>query len=71
MSRMIDERTRDVWLAHLSENNNRPRIALAAAEARLAAASLQPRVTTLPRFGETVCWDSDTALSRPRQTSLF
>lgn len=71
MARAIDGRTLDVWLAHLSENNNRPQIARAVAEASLVAAALRPNVTTLPRFGETISWDSSTATARPRQTTLF
>ncbi len=67
----IDYRTTDVWLAHLSEKNNRPEIAKLAVDERLRSSSAVPKITTLPRFGHTVFWDSAAAASRPQQTSLF
>ncbi len=67
----IDGRTTEVWLAHISEKNNRPHIAKAATQATVGAGSDAPRVTALPHFGSSIFWDSTTAADRPRQTSLF
>ena len=67
----IDGQTTDVWLAHLSEKNNRPDIAKLAVEKRLRSTSAVPKIVTLPRFGQSVFWDSVAAANRPQQTSLF
>lgn len=64
-------RTSDVWLAHLSETNNRPEIARASAEARFGANAARPTITAVPRFGASISWDSEQVVERPRQTSLF
>ncbi len=67
----VDDHTGDIWLAHLSEKNNLPRIAHATAEASLRSSLKRIRISTLPRYGATLSWDSDEAASRPRQQSLF
>ncbi len=67
----MGDRTTDVWLAHLSDKNNRPDIARASAEARLGGAALCPTITPVPRFGSSIVWDSEQAIVRPRQASLF
>ncbi len=67
----VDNHTDDVWLAHLSEKNNLPRIAHATAEASLRSSGKHIRISTLPRYGATLSWDSDEAGNRPRQQSLF
>jgi phosphoribosyl 1,2-cyclic phosphodiesterase len=46
----ISERTRGVWLAHLSDENNRPQIAEATAREALALVGLSTPVRALPRF---------------------
>jgi phosphoribosyl 1,2-cyclic phosphodiesterase len=43
-------RTRAIWLAHLSDKNNRPDIAEASAREALALAGLKTPVRALPRF---------------------
>lgn len=43
-------RTRAIWLAHLSDKNNRPDIAEATAREALALAGLKTPVQALPRF---------------------
>jgi len=65
------EETRDVWLAHLSEHNNHPKIARETSEAGLRSTRHQIKISTLPRYGSTLSWDSQEAGSRPRQASLF
>lgn len=62
----IDDRTSAIWLAHLSENNNRPHIARAATEAMIGTRPGSPDVTVLPRFGASVTWDSAAAANRSR-----
>jgi phosphoribosyl 1,2-cyclic phosphodiesterase len=44
------ERTRGVWLAHLSHNNNTPERALATAREALTLAGLQTPIRALPRY---------------------
>ena len=61
--------TGDVWLAHLSQNNNRPPLARGATQASLGPGG--PQVRTLPRHGASVTWDSSEATARPRQLNLF
>ncbi len=67
----VDDRTGDVWLAHLSDKNNLPRIARATSEASLRSSRRQIRISTLPRYGASMTWDSDEVENRPRQQSLF
>ncbi len=67
----VDGQSRDVWLAHLSEQNNHPRIARETSEVSLKSSSQEIKVSTLPRYGSTLAWDSTEADTRPRQASLF
>jgi phosphoribosyl 1,2-cyclic phosphodiesterase len=67
----MTDRTSEIWLAHLSEKNNRPNIARASAEAWLGGAGVCPAITPVPRFGASICWDSTQVVARPRQATLF
>jgi len=67
----MSDRTSDVWLAHLSVKNNRPDIARASAEMRLGGAAACPTISTVPRFGASISWDSAHVVATPRQASLF
>jgi phosphoribosyl 1,2-cyclic phosphodiesterase len=69
LARCLTTTTGEVWLAHLSQNNNRPALAQAASRSRLGPSG--PRVRTLPRHGAIVSWDSREAVKRPRQLNLF
>ena len=69
LARHLTMATGDIWLAHLSHNNNRPALAQAAARSRLGPSG--PLVRTLPRNGAPVAWDSCEAVKRPRQLNLF
>jgi len=60
----------DVWLAHLSENNNRPSLATVTVERHLGGPSSTPRIVALPRHGQDVVWDSAIARRLPRQVGL-
>ncbi len=71
IARTIDDQTADVWLAHLSDKNNRPDIARSVAAKRLQASDLRPFITTLPRYGDTAVWDSQAVALRHRQETLF
>ena len=50
-----------VWLAHLSQTNNRPVVAVRTVEQRLAAANLAVPLTALPRRGPGPRWRPDAA----------
>ena len=67
----VGEQTAEVWLAHLSEKNNRPEIARISTELRLTGCAAPPIVTTVPRFGSSISWDSDQIRKHPRQATLF
>jgi phosphoribosyl 1,2-cyclic phosphodiesterase len=59
---------RDVWLAHLSANNNTPETAVrTVSEALNAAGIFRTRVTALPRYGIGPIWQ----LVRHQQLTLF
>lgn len=51
-----DRRLPTVWLAHLSETNNRPGVALRTVERRLARAGLHLDLHTLPRREASATW---------------
>lgn len=62
-----------IWLAHLSETNNRPDLAVAAVAQALGDLVPAHRIRALPRRETAVCWQSELLDSarRPRQLSLF
>lgn len=53
-----DNRSRTVWLAHLSATNNRPELARATVQAALTEHGRQAEVSPLPRYGQDVVWQS-------------
>ncbi|MBX6342174.1 MAG: MBL fold metallo-hydrolase, partial [Thermomicrobiaceae bacterium] len=70
LARTLTSSTTDVWLAHLSQNNNRPAVALGAVRGHLSSLPVRCAVTPLPRRGATTTWDSRVARERPRQLTL-
>lgn len=70
----VDGRARDVWLAHLSERANSPRVALKRVQSMLDQAGVSAlRLSVLPRKtilapGKLTVWHSD---ARLRQMDLF
>jgi len=61
-----------IWLAHLSETNNRAAIAQAAVRDALASRGLQPPVITLPRHGAGTTWrEGEQERLAPHQLSFF
>lgn len=63
-----DDRPRDVWLAHLSANNNRPEIAVGTVVHALREAGLhRTRVSALPRYAVGPIWE----MIRHQQLTLF
>lgn len=70
LSETVSSDTTDIWLAHLSKNNNSPHAARWTTKAALSTTGNSPEITTLPRFGQIVTWNSDPA-SRPTQADLF
>ncbi|MCA9878377.1 MAG: MBL fold metallo-hydrolase [Thermomicrobiales bacterium] len=59
-----------IWLAHLSEKNNRPRLAVSAVTQRLAQSGLRLDVEALPRRETGPTWRSDAARTVQRQLTL-
>lgn len=70
LSERINADTTDIWLAHLSKNNNRPQVARSTTQVALSMAESSPQITTLSRFGQIATWDSD-PMSPPAQATLF
>jgi phosphoribosyl 1,2-cyclic phosphodiesterase len=59
-----------IWLAHLSETNNRPHLAVTAVTKRLAQSGLQLEVGALPRRETGPTWRSDEPRASQRQLTL-
>lgn len=59
-----------VWLAHLSETNNRPRLAVSTVTQRLAQGGLRFGVEALPRRETGPTWRSDAVRTVQRQLTL-
>ncbi len=59
-----------IWLAHLSETNNRPQLAKRTVQTRLLRAGLQLPIETLPRRGLSATWTPDRAGHRAAQLTL-
>ncbi len=62
--------TVDVWLAHLSANNNTPALASDTIEREIGNGIRTPRVRVLPRRGKDVIWDSNDLTNAPQQMRL-
>lgn len=67
LERAVTDETSEVWLAHLSLNNNNPAVAHRTTAERLSAEFARDRVRTLPRHGRTLTWDSTADKIRTRQ----
>ncbi len=59
-----------IWLAHLSESNNKPRLAVATVTKRLAQNGLRLEVDALPRREAGPTWRSDASGTAQRQLTL-
>jgi phosphoribosyl 1,2-cyclic phosphodiesterase len=59
-----------VWLAHLSETNNRPHLAKQTVQHRLAQAGMRLELQTLPRREVNATWTPDTAKPGVAQLSF-
>lgn len=69
--RTLDSHTDQIWLAHLSENNNHPSVAERTVNQFLGGGSDLPPVQPLPRRGgKAVVWDAREVRERPRQIGL-
>lgn len=56
---IVRDRTDEIWLCHLSENNNRPEMAIDATSKSLRATGIVREVTALPRYdGTVITWRS-------------
>jgi phosphoribosyl 1,2-cyclic phosphodiesterase len=68
---VVSARSGDIWLCHLSENNNRPDLAVAASSRILKSTGLFREVTALPRYDGTVkTWRSSERRDYIQQSSL-
>ena len=64
-------RTGEIWLCHLSENNNRPELAVRASTECLTSAGIVQEVTALPRYdGRVTTWYSSQKRTSITQSSL-
>ena len=59
-----------IWLAHLSETNNRPQLAQRTVRARLLKSGLALPVETLPRRSLSATWNLERAAPRVAQLTL-
>jgi phosphoribosyl 1,2-cyclic phosphodiesterase len=59
-----------IWLAHLSETNNRAQLAKKTVQTRLLKSGLQLPIETLPRRGLSSTWTSGRAGRRAAQLTL-
>ena len=59
-----------VWLAHLSESNNRPQLAVQTIRKRLARSGLQTDVSALPRRESSATWRIEDARTGVAQLTL-
>ncbi len=62
--------TADIWLAHLSANNNTPALARSTIEREIGTGVRVPRVRVLPRRGKDAIWDSADVGNTPQQLRL-
>lgn len=68
------DRVRSIWLAHLSETNNRPDLAVATVTSALKGAGASHQIRALTRAGAPIVWRSDEpvgTVTRPHQLALF
>jgi phosphoribosyl 1,2-cyclic phosphodiesterase len=64
-------RTGEIWLSHLSENNNRPDLAIAASTQSLKTTGIVRTITALPRYDGTILtWHSSQKRSTVSQSQL-
>jgi phosphoribosyl 1,2-cyclic phosphodiesterase len=71
LSRLPLLRVKEIWLAHLSAENNTPQRALGAVTAVISARHHRPAVRVLPRRGAPVAWDSRGGSARAAQLPLL
>ncbi len=64
------QQTPTIWLAHLSETNNKPRLAVTTVTKRLAQSGLRLEVEALPRREAGPTWSSATPPKAQRQLTL-
>ena len=71
LRQVIGLNTGSVWLAHLSEKNNAPDVAVETTIGRLTSSGHTCEVRALPRYdGRVVTWHSSERMSPIRQSSL-
>lgn len=71
LARLDMSPVQEIWLAHLSAENNTPRHALHAVQTALGPSNDRLAIRALPRRGAPVWWDSSTSNSKARQIRLF
>ena len=69
---IVSQKTRDIWLCHLSENNNRPENAERTSVEALQKRGVHRSISALPRYDGTVkTWRSSQQSHQTEQTRLF
>lgn len=60
----------EIWLAHLSETNNRPGLAVKTVNERLLSIGIRARITALPQREESATWTPHGLPKAPRQLTF-
>jgi phosphoribosyl 1,2-cyclic phosphodiesterase len=72
LSEAVTDRTSDIWLCHLSENNNRPERATETSTSTLTERGIHRSIVALPRYDGTVqTWRSSTKSQPVQQSRLW
>lgn len=63
-------RVPEIWLAHLSETNNRPQLAVRTVHERLLSIGIRARISALPPREQGASWTPNASPQVPRQLTL-
>lgn len=68
----LDQASRipEIWLAHLSETNNRPQLAVRTVHERLLSIGIRARISALPQREQGATWTPHSSPRAPRQLTL-
>jgi phosphoribosyl 1,2-cyclic phosphodiesterase len=70
LAQHLGSRTVEIWLAHLSANNNTPARVHTILDTELGRGSAKPRIRVLPRRGDDTIWNSGDLGNERRQLAL-
>ena len=63
-------RVPEIWLAHLSETNNRPSLAVRTVNERLQSIGIRARISALPQREASATWAPNESPKAPRQLTF-